>query len=54
MGKLVSLGVIAAAVLANPAMAAWYDKSGAAIAPSRVVHCIRGSRRRPVCRRYVE
>src|SRR5258708_27061060 len=41
MSKLVSLGLIAAAVFANPAMAAWYDKNGAAIAPSRVVHCIR-------------
>ena len=38
---LVSVGLIAAAMLANPAMAAWYDKNGAAVAPSRVVHCIR-------------
>jgi hypothetical protein len=41
MSKLVSVGLIAAAMFANPAMAAWYDKNGAVIAPSRVVHCIR-------------
>lgn len=44
MSKLVSVGLIAAAVFANfasPAMAAWYDKNGAVIHPSRVVHCIR-------------
>jgi hypothetical protein len=41
MSKLVSLEMIAAAVFANPAMAAWYDKNGAVIAPSRVVHCVR-------------
>src|SRR6476659_3231383 len=39
--KLVSLGLIAVAMFANPAMAAWYDKNGAAIHPSRVVHSIR-------------
>src|SRR6478609_928871 len=39
--KLVSLGLIAVAMFVNPAMAAWYDKNGAAIHPSRVVHCIR-------------
>jgi hypothetical protein len=39
--KLVSLGLIAAAMFASPAMATWYDKNGAAIHPSRVVHCIR-------------
>jgi hypothetical protein len=41
MSKLVSVGLIAAAMFANPAMAAWYDKNGAVIHPSRVVHCIR-------------
>ena len=41
MGKLVTAGLIAAAMFANPAKAAWYDKNGAAVAPSRVVHCIR-------------
>jgi hypothetical protein len=41
MSKLVSAGLIAAAMFANPAMAAWYDKNGAVIDPSRVVHCIR-------------
>ena len=41
MSKLVSIGLIAAAMFASPAMAAWYDKNGAAIHPSRVVHCIR-------------
>ena len=41
MSKLVSVGLIAAAMFANPAMAAWYDKNGAAVHPSRVVHCIR-------------
>jgi hypothetical protein len=41
MSKLVSVGLIAAAMFANPAMAAWYDKSGAPVHPSRVVHCIR-------------
>jgi hypothetical protein len=28
-------------MFANPAMAAWYDKNGAVIPASRVVHCIR-------------
>jgi len=41
MSKLVSLGLVAAAMFASPAMAAWYDKNGAAVHPSRVVHCIR-------------
>ena len=42
MRKLVSLGLIAAAaVFASPAMARWYDKNGAAIASSNVVHCVR-------------
>ena len=41
MSKLVWAGLITAAMFANPAMAAWYDKSGAAVHPSRVVHCIR-------------
>jgi hypothetical protein len=39
--QLVSLGLIAAAMFANPAMAAWYDKNGAVVHPSRVVHCVR-------------
>src|SRR5262249_43599568 len=41
MNKLVSLGLLAASMLANPAMAAWYDKNGAVVQSSRVVHCIR-------------
>jgi len=41
MRKLASVGLIAAAMFANPAMAAWYDQNGAAVHPSRVVHCIR-------------
>jgi len=41
MSKLVSVGLIAAAMFASPAMAAWYDRSGTAVHPSRVVHCIR-------------
>jgi hypothetical protein len=41
MSKLVLVGLIAAVMFANPAMAAWYDKNGVVIAPSRVVHCIR-------------
>lgn len=41
MSKLVSVGLIAAAMFASPAMAAWYDKNGAVVDPSRVVHCIR-------------
>ena len=41
MSKPVSLGLIAAVMFANPAMAAWYDKNGAAVHPSRVVHCVR-------------
>lgn len=41
MRKLASVGLIAAAMFASPAMAAWYDQNGAAVHPSRVVHCIR-------------
>ncbi len=41
MSKLVSVGLIATTMFASPAMAAWYDKNGAAVHPSRVVHCIR-------------
>jgi hypothetical protein len=43
MSKLVrfSTALIAAAMFANPAIAAWYDQNGAAVHPSRVVHCIR-------------
>ena len=41
MSKLVSAGLIAAAMLATPAMAAWHDKNGAVVQSSRVVHCIR-------------
>ena len=41
MSKLVSVGLIAAGMFSNPAMAAWYDKNGAAVHSSRVVHCIR-------------
>jgi hypothetical protein len=41
MSKLVSVALIAAAMFANPAMATWYDKNGAAVDASRVVHCIR-------------
>jgi hypothetical protein len=41
MSKLVSVGLIAAAMFASPAMAAWRDKNGAVIDPSHVVHCIR-------------
>jgi hypothetical protein len=41
MSKLVSAALIAVAMFATPAMAAWYDKNGAVVDPSRVVHCIR-------------
>jgi hypothetical protein len=41
MSKLVSVALIAAGMFATPAMAAWYDKNGAVVPPSRVVHCIR-------------
>ena len=41
MSKLVSLGLIAAAMFASPAMAAWHDKNGAVVPASNVVHCIR-------------
>jgi hypothetical protein len=41
MSKLVSVALIAAAMFASPAMAAWHDKNGAVIPASRVVHCVR-------------
>jgi hypothetical protein len=41
MSKLLSAGLIAAAMFATPAMAAWYDRNGAVIDSSRVMHCIR-------------
>ncbi len=41
MSKLVSMGLITAAMLASPAMAAWHDKNGAVIQSSRVMHCVR-------------
>ncbi len=41
MSKFVSIGLIAAAMFASPAMAAWHDKNGAVVNPSRVVHCVR-------------
>jgi hypothetical protein len=41
MSKLVSIGLIAAAMFATPAMAGWYDRNGAVVDPSGVVHCIR-------------
>lgn len=41
MSKLSSAALIAVAMSASPVMAAWYDKNGAAVDPSRVVHCIR-------------
>ena len=41
MSKLVSVGLIAVAMFANPARAVWYDKNRAVIHPSRIVHCIR-------------
>jgi hypothetical protein len=41
MSKLVSAGLIAAAMFASPAMAAWHDRNGAVVPSSRVVHCIR-------------
>ena len=41
MGKLFSAALITAAVFASPAMAAWYDKNGARVDSSRVVHCVR-------------
>ena len=40
-----SVALIAVAMFATPAMArkhkSWHDKNGAAVHPSRVVHCIR-------------
>jgi len=41
MSKLVSVGLIAAAMFASPAMAAWHDRNGAVIPGTNVVHCIR-------------
>jgi len=41
MSKFVSVGLIAAAMFATPAMADWVDKNGVVIHESRVVHCIR-------------
>jgi hypothetical protein len=52
MSKLVSVGLIAAAMFANPAMAAWYDKNGAVVHPRRSLR--QGSGRWPVCRRSVQ
>jgi hypothetical protein len=41
MSKLVSVGLITAAMFAHPVMARWYDKNGAAVDPTHVVHCVR-------------
>jgi hypothetical protein len=41
MSKLVSAGLIAAAVFATPAKAEWIDKNGQVVHESRVVHCLR-------------
>src|ERR1700748_2636366 len=41
MSKLFSAALIVTAMFASPAMAAWYDRTGAVVHPSRVVHCIR-------------
>ena len=41
MSKFVSVGLIAAAMFATPAMADWVDKNGVVVHESRVVHCIR-------------
>jgi hypothetical protein len=41
MSKLVPVALIAAAMVAGPAMAAWHDKTGAVVPPSNVMHCIR-------------
>jgi hypothetical protein len=41
MSKLVSIGLITAAMFATPAMAGWYDRNGAVVDPSGVIHCIR-------------
>src|SRR6516162_5883292 len=40
MSKFFAAALIAV-VFANPATAAWYDKNGAVVASSRVVHCVR-------------
>ena len=36
-----SLALVAVAMFATPATAGWYDKNGAAVDSSRIVHCIR-------------
>ena len=36
-----SLALIAVAMFTTPASAGWYDKNGAAVDSSRIVHCIR-------------
>jgi hypothetical protein len=41
MSKLLSVGLIAAAMFASPAMARWYGQNGAAVGSSSVVHCVR-------------
>jgi hypothetical protein len=41
MSRLVSVALIAAAMFASPAMAAWHDKNGAVIPGSSVMHCVR-------------
>jgi hypothetical protein len=43
MSKLerLSAALVALGLFATPAMAAWYDKNGAAVPASRVVHCVR-------------
>jgi hypothetical protein len=41
MSRVVSVGLIAAAMFASPAMARWYGQNGAAVDPSHVVHCVR-------------
>jgi hypothetical protein len=41
MSKLLSAALITAAMFATPAMAGWYDRNGAAVPASNVVHCIR-------------
>ena len=58
MSKPISVGLIAVAMFATPAMADWVDKNGAVVHESRVVHCIRapdagqyagGSYQQPPC-----
>jgi hypothetical protein len=41
ISKLVSIGLLAAVAFATPAMADWYDRNGAVVDPSGVIHCIR-------------